>query len=149
MDHHQQTFLFSKFLLSAFPSPSCFTVKLALWDPLTWCLFSLHIPGNIRSAGKIGGGVGVLLASPPGHPVFLLPKILWLSIWDHLTILPITSSCCSHSPDFNSWLTVALFHTITFLIAGHFKMQIDDPSNTLASKFLYLFSSTTLSIISC
>ena len=64
------------------------------------------------------------------------------------TQTPLISSCCSHPPgppDFNSWL-MSLSSTQLQYSFSHFKIQIDDLSNSVATKVLYLLSSIILCI---
>lgn len=116
MDHHQQTLVFSV------PSLNISFIFLLHWKPASSLGSShvvatfFHVLGNIKPASKIGCGISVCLASPPTHSLFFLTKILWLWISYQLTTLPITSSYCSHPPDFNSWLTATLFNAIAALI---------------------------------
>lgn len=123
---------------------------LHLLAPLETCLFPgifscssyfFHVPGNIKPASKIWCGISVFFASSPSHSLFFLTKILWLWMSYQLTILPITSSCCSHPPDFNSWLTATLFNTITALIlrskSKWMILPIFQPLNTFTSSPLW------------
>lgn len=88
---------------------SCLIVNLALlWDPLMWWLF--FPPIFLEILGLEAKRIGVLLASPPCHSLFLLPKVSDFEL--HITCQPFTSYC-NRTPEFNSWLTVTLFHTVT------------------------------------
>ena len=49
-------------------------------------LFFFHLPGNIGYVSKVRCEAGLLLSSPPGPSLFLLPKVPWLWISHQLSI---------------------------------------------------------------
>ena len=55
-------------------------------------LFFFHLPGNIGHVSKIKCETGLLLTSLPGPSLFLLPKVPWLWISNHVSIPPIRAS---------------------------------------------------------